>query len=151
MSDLKAGDRVLYSPDLCHATSCRVLPGGSAETLFHFRHKKAGARGGPNGPTHHRKGDRASLHPNAKGVVLLRNDAGVLETHDGHEIEPDVPRSYWPAVVARVNADGTADLDIEHPQGGITLHCPDRDHHPGAPGVPHDPKKAPHTFHLAGE
>ena len=77
----------------------------------------------------------------------------------GHEVYHDGPISKWKAWVVQVNPDGSADLDIAHPHGWykpedgkrdgfITMTCPDRNHHPDAPGVPHDPTgKRMHSFH----
>lgn len=169
MSEIKVGDEVLYSPDHCHATlklsqvQHRFGKGTDDDPfdhgyLFHYRHLEHGARNlGDGKPVHHKKGDPVQLH--AQEGLRLEKVNGVLHTHDGHPVTPSHPKQYWAAKVLRVNDDGTCDLEIRQPGASVVgdmvvtvMHqCPDRENHPDAPGIPHDPKKAPHTFHLPGE
>lgn len=133
MATINVGDQVFYSPHEDHALD----PTAQGDTCFHFVHTE-----GPVGKAV--TGGHGRLRKGRDGKLRTRNG-------DGHAVRHNGPRSYWPATVVHVNADGSADLEIKHPIGCVTLLYPDRGLHPNAPGVKHDAGKAAHTFHLAGE
>jgi hypothetical protein len=142
-SDLKPGDRVLYVPHLDYHLDMVATPQGLG---LAFHHHYADSHPNPAQP---QKGDVVDV----SRVGALRKVDGKLTTQSGQGrvIVPGRPVKYWNATVVRVNADGSADLEIRHPIGCVTLIVPDRGNHPEAPGVPHDPAKGLHTFHIEGE
>lgn len=137
MPEIEVGAAVLYIPSLIHQLDMDC----KGDLLFEFHHTNA--VGGV------RAGDVAD--PKQCGKIQAKNKDGHYEMTSGHVLKAGKAKRPWPARVVRVNADGTCDLDIDHPFGGFTLHYPDRDAHPDAAGIRHDPKKSPHTFHCDGE
>lgn len=76
-------------------------------------------------------------------------DAKILDAIKGQgkefkkTLNPIGPQTAWPAQIVNLNADGTADLDIESHNRGCTLHYKN---------VREDPTgKTPHTFHRLAE
>ncbi len=142
-TELKVGAHVLYAPHLDHC----LETDHKGNALFHFHFESE-------------PGTEKTVHLPAHGAVSRDGD-GRLVTATGHAIRPGRAKRGWDAVVARVNEDGSADLTITHPfgqkkpgevGGAVTLHYPDRDAHPEAPGIPRDPSgQAPHSFHLPEE
>lgn len=165
---VQVGDKVLYSPDHCHAfdrpkaDSKYDVHGGLAFTFVHAEDTRGNAASGTHpGYPARKKGEpvdmlaSCSTH-DASGALTLqlpvKDKSGKLVTAQGHAIAPGRPVEYWPATVIAVNADGSADLEVEHPNGYVTLHYPGRAAHPDAPGIKYDPvNKGPHTFHLPGD
>ena len=137
MPTVSVGDRVLYVPHEVHH-----LDFASTGALFHYRYT--------DGAMKHQRGLRAvetDIFPGA-----TRSATGLLFGANQQPIAVDGPKLFWPAVVIAVNADGTPDLQIAHPDGTRYLTYPDREGHPDAPGIRYDAtKKTPHSFHLPGD
>jgi len=164
MAELKVGDKVLYSPDLIHAAGSfrAYYADGEHKHLFHYVHV-AEPDGAPGAPKSAQVGRPANLGEVGQ-FKSFDAKTGILRTHGGHVIKVAGPVMHWPAEVVRVNADGTCDLEIKHPNGFAVFRCPDRTPYQGPlpppanhllpedrPGVRYDKKKAPHTFHLEGD
>ena len=136
------GDRVWYVPDMCHAYNCNL----NNEYPWTI-----GFRQNPHYEENPDTGERELVED-------------VLELEEGHlhrvvlpavhrhpnpkeeriKLVPLRPGKPWPAVVRKVNSDGTLDLDIDSNVGVgmVTLHY-DR--------VPLDENKdTPHTCHRWG-
>ena len=92
MADLKAGDKVWYVPDHCHALDLAKLPDGSVGHAFHFACTQ-------NSPQHGLKAGDLVEHPQF-GAITSRTETGHLQTGSGLVIRPHAPKFYWPAVVA---------------------------------------------------
>jgi hypothetical protein len=138
---LQPGDKVLYVP--CVETHWHDRD-HRGDLVFEFVHHE-------DGPPAHatrahqrskkgeaiRAGAFAIIHPDSPhaelahglplGRIETRDKDGVLTTSKGHKIRPHRHTKAWDAVVVRVNADGTVDLDIIHPNGYEIHHKPDRE------------------------
>ena len=155
MAEVKVGDQVWYVAHVCHALDFDR----NGARVFHFVHAKDSV------DKSRKAGDHAEVdNAGVLGKFGQRDADGHIQAGDSHFIKPHRPRAYWPATVRAVNADGTCDLDVQHPNSFQIMHYPDRDPHPRPdqlpanyvppeerPGVPHDPAKGLHSFHLEGE
>lgn len=138
--EVKVGDKVLYVPDSCF----QFQKDHRGEFLFEFVHLEDGpARGGvPSGL----KGKVVANHKTLGQWQTKRPD-GAIVTMGGHVIKPTRPLFHWEAVVREIFPDGTVALDIPHPRGCETFHCPS----PGATtGLRYSTTDEPHTWHLKG-
>lgn len=123
---VKQGDRVLYVPHEDH----HLDADRNGDPVWEFEH----ARDGPG----RRKGDTAR-----RLGRLSRDGGGTLLTEVGnHPVRPVRPLRPWGATVRAAHEDGTADLDVSHPNGCATLHY-DR--------VPRGDPCRPHSFHTPEE
>jgi hypothetical protein len=86
-------------------------------------------------------GDVVLYMPDACYHPKRRDDGRLIGGEYSRDRQPLWNRP-WSAVVTAVHEDGSADLDIHYPDGGITFHYADRRH---------DPQKAPGTWHRDGE
>jgi hypothetical protein len=170
MSTIKAGDGVLYVP----GHEYHLDRDGRGNLLFHFHHDE----GHPALGIH--RGDVADVRAaqtQAGAKQPLVRVGGRLLTAAGHPVVPGNPLRPWKARVVQVNADGSADLAVEHPHGCAVLGLPARRlrrldlvsespnedgtinrvyrqvfPNAAAPGVPHDPTgTVPHSYHLPQE
>ncbi len=107
---LRVGQRVLYVPHIDHHLDADFR--GEALFAFHFAQES---------PGRHRAGDRVPL----KQHGALKREGDHLVTGSGHRVQPGKPLAPWPATVRKLNADGSAELDIRHPFGAYTMHVPD--------------------------
>lgn len=123
----KTEDKVLYTPDDCHA----LEKDGQGRCLFFFAYAE-GPKRDQDVPSYEIDGARRA----GPGQPLRLNGGS------GLCIKVVGPRFYWDAVVTRRHEDGTADLDIRHPRNGVLLQ-----YH----RVRHSTKKEANTWHLVGE
>lgn len=139
MPEIKVGDKVWYVPCVQTHWLDRDARG---DPVFHFVHagdgppvvrfQKRAAEGDPVP-----RGHFAVCHPESEhaakadqlplGRVERRDADGTLHTSKGHKLKPSRHVRAWEATVVRVNADGSCDLDIQHPNGYETHHKPDRE------------------------
>jgi hypothetical protein len=115
------GDKVLYWPDLTHCLE--IDSHGDYLWTFIFQ----------NGP---REGQPASANEINKARRQMPGMA--LITDQSFQIVPTAPRFAWKATIDGLNEDGTADLTVEHPRGGIQLIYR---------SVPHSTSNRLHTWH----
>lgn len=118
---VEPGDRVLYVPEEAHALD--LFPDG--QFAWEFCQAQSRRLLGPR-----------------EVVQLARDERGDLRDPAGRLVLPLRPRLFWLATVRAVHPDGAADLDIQAPEGCVTLHYNRR---------PHDPTKEPGTWHREEE
>lgn len=70
---------------------------------------------------------------------IHRDRAGRLHDFRGLTLTVSPPRRFWKATVKAVHADGSADLEIQHPRGDHTLFYP---------SVRRSEAKENHTWHV---
>jgi hypothetical protein len=110
---VQVGEAVLYYPHEDHA-----LDGGGCYFHWHHHCPKDGKRQFREGQRLLTVGDGDLVHQGLLANGLQRDDAGQLQTrHGDHPVRPGPARQPWPATVLAVHEDGTADLDIRHPDG----------------------------------
>jgi hypothetical protein len=133
---LQAGDDVFYVPDAIHMHDlAKNDTGQRMEPVWHWE---------IDHPSRRDHGQLASLdllcqHFPRKGS---KDDKHRVLGETGIKVKDMGPRNYWPAKIVAVNPDGTATISFDHPNGTAVHEYPK---------VKHDPGKALHTFHIAGE
>ncbi len=109
---MKAGDKVLYVPSECHLLSMDA----KGEFCFEWINDHSG---------HPRAGQEETTERLVKvGGVKKDNNGRFATKKGGMSLKPGKPRFGWPATIKTVNEDGSADLEIEDPRGGVTLEYP---------------------------
>ena len=123
---VQVGDRVKYTPHECHWNdTCKA-----GNRQYSFVHHESGGHGKKDSP--------AQMH--LLGEMRQRRPDGSVEMASGAVVRPHAPACSWDAVVTAVHEDGAADLEIQHPRGGVTL---------GYRRVPCSDSIAPHTWQHA--
>ena len=151
MPEFAEGQVVLYHPHLDHALD----DGADRKPVFHWVHAKDapryGVKAGESVDWNHvgeiDKRDATIREPQGKGW----HDGASLKPGgpEGFTLRPGKPKHLWLAVVKKVNADGTCDLEIEHANGCSHHLVPDRAQFPDAKGLAYDATAStPHTFCL---
>jgi hypothetical protein len=131
LKPVAVGDKVWYVPAWCH----HLDRSPKGVRVWEFRHTQDSKN--------FRKGDPVDWGTVGAASILNRHPAtGQLVTLNGYIVEPGEPFEDWPAVVTAVHPDGSADLEITHPFGGITMEYPKRKH---------DTEGDFDTFHVEGE
>lgn len=123
---MRVGDRVWYVPHLCHAFDMDTL--GDYPWVLG---REAPGRG---------NGAKEVKELTNKEVTAAMSSSRGSGVSSRSKLTPLRPRVLWSAVIAAVNEDGTADLDIQYHLPGVT--------HQYA-GVPYadKSKNLPHTWH----
>lgn len=137
---VQPGDTVLYTPDECHALDTD----GRGGLLFEFAHHcpKEGSRTCRDGQRVFTVADGETVSQALLALGFQRAPDGQLQTRNGdYPIRAVRPKAPWPAVVLAVHADGTADLDVAHPDGSRR----------GCPRVPAGAPGESHTWHPKGD
>lgn len=128
--EVKPGDPVLYTADICHA--CDRDARGNY--VFAFQHVKNGPIRG--GELTAKAGEPVTHFP-ALGKFEKRYLATHhIETAGGHTIKPTRPLAAWRAVVTAVHEGGKCDLEIQHPHGHVL----------GYPNVPYAADGSLHSW-----
>lgn len=124
------GDKVLYVPHICHAKD--KIHDGTYSWALAWKDEETGNVGDPM-TSHEIKARLGYINR------LGRMKPPIAKHHHLIHLGPQVT---WPAVISAVHDDGTCDLEISHPHGGVTLSYA---------GLQEDKAgKIPHTWHVKG-